>query len=109
MQHHIEHVGPATTASSHIETLVAGKMRHPITARLKNVDRAEAFGKPFLMGEIYGDRHGRFVDGKKIHTSFIVRELAEDVFETQGGDVYRVVNWLYPQRDPGDENDFKGA
>lgn len=46
-----------------------------------------------LWGNISKDIHGRFYDGQRIHTSKIVAELGDDVFQTLNS-VYKVNSWL---------------
>lgn len=75
-----------------------------VTGFLTDAEMEYAFGKRFLVGNIYHDTMGRFADGARIHTSWVHKEIAPDVFLTRSENVYRV-RWKQPllQRDSGDE------
>lgn len=62
-----------------------------ITAELRSWSR-ESFGKKkFLMGKIYGDTKGRWPDGTRIHTSYLVNEedAGDDIVFTTRNSIYR--------------------
>lgn len=91
-----------------VDVEIVGERPVFVTAILMQASKEEAFGKPFLVGAIYRDQLGRFKDGTWMHTSFIAKELAPNLFLTRDNDVYRVDTWKFEpvQRDTGDENDY---
>ena len=100
------------TPPSKMEAYMAPGGPVEISGILKNATMEFAFGKYFLCGDIHDDQTGRYVNGRRIHTSFIRRDIAPMIFEVRSGHVYRVENWIYPpfaQGDLGDENDHNGA
>lgn len=65
---------------------------------LENAEFDEAFGNTYLIGTIYGDVSGRFPDGRRIHTSFLVRKISETIYEDRGGRFYRIASWISYER-----------
>jgi hypothetical protein len=78
------------------ETVEFDGQTHEITAYLSRTVRNPsglAVDRDFLTGHVRSDIKDRFPDGLRIHTSFIVREVAPDVFLTRTGSLYRVESW----------------
>lgn len=75
---------------------------HEIHATIKNAAWEQWGSSPLIIGLIYGDVKGRFPDGKAIHTSKVLDEIAPGVYRTRNS-VYRVEFAPKYQRDTGDE------
>lgn len=66
----------------------------PLTARLRQVVRQKGLnGQEYLVGNVYGDRFERWPDGLRIHTSYVLEEVSENVFRTRSDHHYRVESW----------------
>jgi hypothetical protein len=50
-------------------------------------------GRRFLTGFIFRDRFARWPDGFRIHTSYVLEEVAPEVFKTRSDHYYRVESW----------------
>jgi len=59
-----------------------------ITGTIKSAVRATLFGKNCIIGFMHEDKRGRFVDGRLIHTSSILRVEGDIVFTKNS--IYKV-------------------
>jgi hypothetical protein len=78
------------------ETVEFDGQTREITAYLSQASRTQTWrrdDREVLSGIIRSDREGRFGDGERIHTSYLIREVAPDVFLTRSNSLYRVESW----------------
>ncbi|KOX53869.1 hypothetical protein ADL19_14965 [Streptomyces purpurogeneiscleroticus] len=78
------------------ETVDVDGQTREITAYLSEAVRTQTWNREdreVLTGFIRNDREGRFRDGQRIHTSYLIREVAPGVFLTRTGSLYRVESW----------------
>jgi hypothetical protein len=78
------------------ETVEIDGQTREITGILSEAVRTPTYlGKDrvVISGFIRGDIPGRFRTGDRIHTSYLIREVAPDVFLTRSGNLYRVESW----------------
>jgi hypothetical protein len=50
-------------------------------------------GRRFLTGFIHHDQFERWPNGTRIHTSYVLEEVANEVFRTRSDHHYRVESW----------------
>lgn len=78
------------------ETVEIDGVATEITAYLSDAIRTPTglvADRDILTGVVRSDIKDRFPDGLRIHTSFLTREVAPDVFLTRSGSIYRVESW----------------